>query len=431
MPRQDSGGGLFGRQRRSGHVRAGAERGLTRSRAPAAPPRGAGRPRGSPSIAPRLALFYAAVFTAIGVHVPFWPVWLSARGMSATEIGILLSTMIWMRAIANLVVADIADRRGERRRPMLLMSLASVVSYALFAPAHGFWALFGVSVLAGLFSAAVVPLGESLTIASAYRHGLDYGRIRLWGSVSFVAAAAGTGWLLGGRSADLVLWLMIASLAATAGACLVLPDVRFPVSRRRRGSMLALARNPLFLAFLATSASVQASHGVFHGFATLHWRASGLGEAAIGWLWAIGVIAEVLLFAASAAVLRRVGPAALLAIAGAAGVLRWSATAFTTDLALLIPIQALHALTFGAAHLAAIHFLQRAAPAELSATAQSLHSAIAWNVIGGAALWVSGVLYAHLAGHAFLVMALLSAAGFAGALWLGRRWDGRTLALGD
>src|SRR3546814_8893414 len=83
----------------------------------------------------------------------------------------------------------------------------------------------------------------------------------------------------------------------------------------------------------------------------------------IGLLWAEGVIAEVLLFACGAKVVQRLGPARMLLLGALAGVVRWTLLAASTDLAVLFAAQALHAFTFGAAHLGAIAFIARAAPA--------------------------------------------------------------------
>src|SRR5690606_16104494 len=118
---------------------------------------------------------------------------------------------------------------------------------------------------------------------------------------------------------------------------------------------------------------IQASHGVLYGFGTLHWQSAGHAKDTIGWLWAEGVVAEILLFSFGAAVLRRLGSPSLLMLGGVAAAGRWILLGFSTDLPVLVVAQLLHGLTFGATHLAAIDFLGRAAPPGLSATAQSLY----------------------------------------------------------
>ena len=119
------------------------------------------------------------------------------------------------------------------------------------------------------------------------------------------------------------------------------------------------------------------------------------------------------------------GPPGLLILAGLAGILRWSVLAASTALPVLIAVQALHALTFGAAHLGAMHFIARAAPPGLSATAQGLYSAVSGGIAMGLAMLAAGVLYDAAAGRAFLAMAALSGGGLALAIVLrGRRRRG-------
>jgi PPP family 3-phenylpropionic acid transporter len=183
-------------------------------------------------------------------------------------------------------------------------------------------------------------------------------------------------------------------------------------------------RNPVFVLFLAATGLLQASHAVYYGFATLHWRAAGLDEAVIGALWAEGVVAEILLFVASGAFVRRLGPQGLLLLAAVGGMVRWTATAYSTGLGVLFAAQTLHALTFAAAHLAAMHFIARAAPPELSATAQTVYAAVGMGIVFGAAMWAAGGLYAAFGGGAFLAMAGLSTAGGLLALLLAARWRG-------
>ena len=150
----------------------------------------------------------------------------------------------------------------------------------------------------------------------------------------------------------------------------------------------------------------------------------------IGWLWAEGVIAEVVLFAVGATLVRRLGPVTLIALGGIGGVVRWTVTALSTDLSVLVWVQALHALTFGATHLGAIHFIARSVPTALSATAQSLYSATVAGLVAGVAMGVSGKMYAAFGGHAYLLMAAFAALGAAVALVVLRPRDGAGKAPG-
>ena len=379
------------------------------------------KPAGERLLAARLALFYGAYFAAVGIHLPFWPLWLEWRGLDAVAIGYVLAAGFWPRIATNLLIPAISDRLGERRRPMILLTAVTLAGVGLFALARDFWPLLWLSVLTGATWAAILPLGEAVALGEAQRRDLNYGRIRLWGSIAFILAAIGIGQWLEDAGPAIILWSVAAAVACILGACMLLPDgiartrpVAFADFRRLTGTRE-------FLAFVAAAAMIQVSHAVYYGFATLHWRAAGHGELVIGLLWAEGVVAEVVLFACAGALLRRLGPIRLLIFAGALTVVRWALSALSTDLAVLVPAQALHAASFGATHLAAMYYLRDHTPPELHASAQGFYAAIGTALPFGLLTPLAGWLYGAADGDAFWAMAALALAGTALAAKLASR----------
>ncbi len=373
-------------------------------------------------MAVRLALFYGTAFTIVGLIMPFWPVWLEARGLSTEEIGIVLAAGMWAKVAANPVAGWLADHYGQRKRLIVIFGLTSTALYFCYLFTDTFWTILLVAVLFGLTTASIMPLGDNLTLMASSRYQLDYGRIRLWGSVSFIAATYVGGAVLLDADPKWILWSIIASHLVSVTCILGLPDLRpqklEPGSRL--GDIGRLFRNRAFLIFLLCASCLQVSHAVLYGFGTLHWRDAGIGGTMIGLLWAIGVVAEIALFAVSGRAVRRLGPAMLLAIAGLAGVVRWILTAHTTDVSLLVAGQVLHGLTFGAAHLGAMHYLVRSVPQSVSASAQVLYSALPLGIGFGLAMPLSGIAYGRYAGDAFFFMAALSTLGLLLALALRR-----------
>jgi PPP family 3-phenylpropionic acid transporter len=371
-----------------------------------------------PAVAVRLALFYIASFAAAGIVMPFWPVWLRDRGMTAAEIGVLLSLPAWSKLVGNALSAQLADRIGDVRAVLIGLSIASLLSYALFGLTHGFWPILAVTLLSGLATTSVNPMMDALTTSLGLRQGFQYGRVRLWGSLSFMLTGIIVGWFLVGRSSDWIWLLIVASLAALAGAAFMLPgDRRVGQGAVVSSTLSLLADRPLQWLLLA-AALIQASHVVFYAFGTLHWLAAGYREDVVGLLWAVAVVVEVLLFMAGGAVVERIGAERLLMISGIAGILRWSLTGLSTALPVLVFAQMLHALTFAAAHLATLQFLVRRVPPGLAATAQGLYGALAWGAAFGLAMPLAGVVYAADARMAFFAMAAMCAAGAVAALML-------------
>ncbi len=366
-----------------------------------------------PLTAARLACLYAAVFAVVGVHLPFWPVWLAAKGLGAMEIALVLAVSIGAKVIGNPVVAHLADRSGERRRPILRLALVSLASFALFAFADSFWPILAVSLLFFIVWPPIMPLAESLTMTAVGVGGYDYGRIRLWGSLSFIAAAVLSGHVLARHPASVLFWMVLAAAALTVVAASALPDLRAERAQRLRLPMIEVLRLRSFALFLAAATVIQGSHAVYYAFGTLHWRSLGYSDDVIGALWAEGVIAEIILFAAGDRVVRRLGPGALIVLGGVAGCVRWALTGVSDALPVLIAVQALHAFSFGASHLGAVHFIARAVPPGLSASAQSLYSTVVMGLGLGLLLFASGLLYASAGGGAYLVMAVLALGGAA------------------
>jgi MFS transporter, PPP family, 3-phenylpropionic acid transporter len=182
----------------------------------------------------------------------------------------------------------------------------------------------------------------------------------------------------------------------------------------------AMAADRRFWWFVAAAAAIQASHQVYYGFGTLYWRSLGFSDAVIGCLWAEGVVAEIVLFWQGGRLLARFGPLGLMAVGGAAGILRWGVAGVLPGLLPAAVLQLLHALTFGATHLGAMNYLSRTVPPGAAASAQALYSGSSAGIGSGVVMLGAGALYANYGGRAYLFMALLSAVGCLGVVRLGR-----------
>ena len=383
----------------------------------------------------RLGVFYAASFLVVGIQLPFWPVWLAGRGLDAQAIALVFAAAIWAKVIATPVLGALADRLGRRRAVMIALAGVACAAYAGLWPVAGFGALLLLNLVAGVAQSAMMPLGDSVTLAAVRDEGLDYGRIRVWGSVSFIVASVGSGAVLalaspGGRAIDIaageadnrVLLLVLAASAVLFAATIGIPAAARPagIIRSRWGALGELAADRRFWLFVVSAAALQASHQLYYGFGTLYWRQLGFSDTVIGMLWAEGVVAEIVLFWYSAPLVRRFGPLGLMALGGAAGIVRWSLMGIVPGLAAAAALQLLHALTFGASHLGAMHWMARCVPPSAAASAQSLYAALSAGLGSGLVMLAAGALYTAYGGRAYPFMALLSAAGLCGVLMLVR-----------
>ena len=373
----------------------------------------------------RLSAFYAGTFLVTGIQLPFWPVWLASRGLTAREIGVLLAAAIWVKVLATPGIGALADKTGGRRVLMGALAGAALAAYAGLLSAQSLWLLISLNLVALTAQSALMPLGDTITLAAARSEGLDYGRIRLWGSVSFIFASIASGAALASSSGERVLPLVLGASVLVLVACLCIPSVRPVEGAARTAGIGAIAADPRFWIFIFSASALQASHQVYYGFGTLYWRSLDFPDTTIGWLWAEGVLAEILLFWQGRRLLARLGPIGLMVLGGVAGILRWSLAGALTWLPFIAALQLLHALTFGASHLGAMHFLSRAVPPSAAAGAQSLYAALSSGLGSGLVMGIAGALYSAFGGGAYSFMAALSAAGLVGAVALGRTTDRR------
>jgi MFS transporter, PPP family, 3-phenylpropionic acid transporter len=360
----------------------------------------------------RLALFYAGLFVVAGVQLPFFPLWLKAKGLDAQAIGFVLATPMVVRVAAVPVAARIADRLGALRRVLVVSSAGAAIGYALVGGAQSLLAILAAVALAAALAAPAIPLADAYALKGLGLRGRAYGPVRLWGSVAFIAANLGAGFASGYIAPTGYIWLMVAASAATAAASLGLRPLwpagapEPPTPRRRRRLLPA----PGFLPIAVAASLVQASHAVYYGFSTLDWTAKGLSGTAIGSLWALGVAAEIVLFALSARLPAALGPRALLVIGAAGAAIRWTAMALDPPTGLLPLLQCLHALSFGASFLGAVQFLARAASEGEAATVQADFSTLQ-GIVMAAATGLSGLLYGRFGGLAYAAMAVCAVLG--------------------
>jgi PPP family 3-phenylpropionic acid transporter len=221
--------------------------------------------------------------------------------------------------------------------------------------------------------------------------------------------------------------MVVGGFVLSVLASFVLPSIPRTAGAGSGGRLGPLLRDKTFLLFMIAGALIQSSHNVLYGFGSLHWEAAGHSSSTIGWLWAESAVIEVVLFACAGAIVKRVGVVNLLIIGACAAIIRWTAIGWTTALPVLAAAQALHALTFGATHLGAMHFIARTAPPGMSARAQMAYSAVALGIGNGLTLMSAGVLYQHLGASAFYVMSAQAALGLVACLALARMWTDPTV----
>jgi MFS transporter, PPP family, 3-phenylpropionic acid transporter len=368
----------------------------------------------------RFLLLYCALYGGFGIVSPFLPPFLAARGVAPEELGILLGAGTAVRLVSGPLAGRVADVFHAFRAELALFAVLAAVASLLYLPAHAHWMIVLVSLFHAAVLAPLVPLTDALALSAArpYKHSsagaFEYGWVRGAGSAAFIA-----GVLLSGQAAShyglaSILWLGAACLLATALSAPLVPELASGTAVHENKQIvlgrdwLRLLHRPAFVRLILVAALVLGSHAMHDSFAMIRWRDAGIPSATTGVLWSESVAAEVLVFFCIGPYLLRVlGRTGALALAAAAGFVRWVVMAQTTELFALALIQPLHGFTFALLHLACMRIIADTVPSDLSGTAQALYGIVG---IGGATAlltMMSGWLFAHFGPSGFWVMAML------------------------
>ncbi len=377
-----------------------------------------GGPSGTPPHAPvprwplplLLGATFATFYWPLGIQMPFLPLWLQYRGLSPEEIGVVIAVPLVARLFATPVLGFVSDKVGRPKAVLRVLAIATI--FSTIALAFSVDPLL-ICVTLGLTALSWNPsfsLLDSYTARQARAKRVDYGRSRQWGSGAFLVANLAGGFIITALGAGAVVVMMLAGHLLYLLCLSSVPELERPVAPPpRMGTGGMRGHWGLVLGVLGV-ALVQASHAQLYAFGSMQWQAEGYSLTIIGLLWAVGVAAEIMLFRFGTRMVIRFGALGLIILGGLAAVVRFGVMAFDPPLALLVPLQLLHAFTFGATYLGMVELVARGVAEHRSASAQSLASWTVSLMMAGGSV-VAGVLWVRLGAHAFLVSAAMGGAG--------------------
>ncbi|MGJ3265692.1 MAG: MFS transporter [Salinarimonas sp.] len=366
----------------------------------------------SRSLSVRLAALSAVAFAGVGVQAPFLPVWLEGRGLDATTIGLVVALPVCVRMLASAPLTATTDRGVSPRALLTVAHAALGLAFALLLVAPGAWAIALVVSLAALAQSPIVPATDLvLTDAVRENRGLDYGRLRVFGSLAFLASSVAMGYVLEVAPLDAVVYALVAAGLLGALVARTTPALAAEREPPQPGARRPTLPPALLLAIVG-AACVQASHAGVYAFGSIHWRSLGFPGSVVGWLWAIGVVTEVALFVVAGRLVGRGTGLPLIALGAGAAIVRFTGLALEPGPLATFALQSLHGLSFGATHLGAMAVLTALAPPGARGRAQGLFAAT--QAVGMASATVlGGVVYQHAGGLVFLAMVPLPIAGLA------------------
>lgn len=375
-----------------------------------------------------LSSFYFFYFASLAIFIPFWNPYLEkALGFSNVEIGIMTAVVLGTRTVAPVLWGWLADHSGKRIQIIRFTSLAvPIITLAVF------WVEtpLAMAILLAVFSIfwnAALPQVEVIafdSLGSARKN--DYTYLRLWGSVGFVLTVLLVGALVDWYSIHIILPLMIVSLLLIWLTTLTIPVTLSSESEVTSSGFVQVLKQPAVIALLVVCFFNQLTHMPYYTFFTIYLTDNGYSETQAGGLWALGVIAEILLFIALPKLWKHINAWTLLVWTTVAVIVRWSLIAWGVDVWwVMVLAQILHMLTYGGYHAAAVILIHRYFQGRSHGRGQALYSAVSFGVGGAVGALLSGPAR-ELIGDAWMFTgaALAGVAGLIAAL-IGRQYDHR------
>lgn len=364
----------------------------------------------------RTALSYSAPLIVNGIALPFFPVWLATLHFSDKEIGIILAVPMVVKVLVTPLITMLADRTDERANVLGWSGTLSLLTAIALYWTSDFWPVLAVYTLQGITYASYVPVVESIAISGVRRWGLDYGSMRVWGSVAFIFSTLIGAQVIGAWGGPMVLPLMVGGFVLTIVMAVFCPRIG-PTRRRNQPIVIETPvgnalRNPQLLLTMIGVSIQQSSHAMLYTFATIYWHEIGLSSTEIGVLWSVGVLSEVMVFFLSKRLSRRFSAWTLISFGSIVCIGRW--ILFPMDMGFIgyFLLQCLHSCTYAFVHTG----VQRRIVATVQETQEASAQGVYYFYNGmclGLMTIASGYLYAWMGPDSFYTMAVVAAVGLA------------------
>ncbi|MFB5663089.1 MFS transporter [Alteribacillus sp. HJP-4] len=357
-------------------------------------------------------LFFA--YSLITIMSGYMPIYFQFQGLTQSQIGILMAMGPLASVFAQPFWGYMSDKWKTIKRVLIICVISTLVAALIFFQVTSYPAMMFFLFCLFLFLAPCTALGDSLTQKTAFQHHVNFGSIRMWGSLGFAVTSLITGWILEKWSPGIIYLPFF--LCGTAALILVLllsdtAPAKKPVTIVHA---LSLGKRPEIVYFLGLVFLISIGHRANDSFLGLFVVELGGGESMIGQAWFVGVVSEAAVFALSALWFRRYPPLIFIIIAGFLYSGRWLIMSTLDDPVHIIWIQILHGITFGLMYFSSLNYISRIIPEELQATGHLLFITTFFGISGITGALAGGWLMENFSGAGlYQTLALFSAAGAA------------------
>lgn len=359
-----------------------------------------------------LSSHYFLYFGILGIYLPYFNLYCYHLDFSGFQIGVLSALRTFSTALFPLVWGALADRYSIRRPIFITCTVAATAIWFLYLLTTDFTLMLLITAMYGIFYAPIISFLESFSMDLLGKRKSDYGRLRVWGSLSFIIVVILVGRLIDIYSAAIILVLILIGSILQSVLSGAIPRVAEQVRKNSFSASAKMFLNRRAMTFLFCAFLMLVSHGTYYGFFSIHLEQIGYGGAFIGFAWALAAIAEISVMVGSAKIFSRFSFEKVLIFSFFAAALRWVLLAGAESAAPILFAQLFHAFTYGSFHVASVLYIDKLAPPEAKTLGQALNNAVTYGLGIMVGFFASGVLFEKIgAPNLFLICSGLAFTG--------------------
>ena len=354
---------------------------------------------------------YFLYFGVLGIFLPYFNLYCYHLGFSGLQIGGMSALRSVALVVFPLIWGALADRFHIRRPIYILCNFVSTCLWVLYLFTSEFWPMLVITAFYGMFYAPIISFLEAVTMDVLGQEKKSYGRIRAWGSISFITVVVVLGRIIDLYSVEIILILILAG-----SLILTVVSVRIPAISPPKKDLLAPGAGSLFekrvIVFLFCAFLMLVSHGAYYGFFSIHLENLGFGSTFIGITWALASAAEILVMIKSDKIFSRFSLENVLFFSFLVAAIRWIILFLAGSATVILLSQVLHAITYGTFHMASILYIDRLAPDEAKTLGQAVNNAMTYGFGLMAGFFINGYVYETTGSFVlFLMSSFIALAG--------------------
>ncbi|MEL0638425.1 MFS transporter [Marinomonas sp. TI.3.20] len=342
--------------------------------------------------------FYFFFCCLVGVMMPYISIYYKSIGLSASEIGRLMSTFTLSGILVPHFWGWLTAKVGLPKKVLQLAVLGCFISVIPFNWSDQFESLWLITCTMALFYSALIPMTDALAVRSIRNLNVPYTRLRVGGSIGYVVAVASTGFLIGHFGPSVVIPVMCSYLLLALITTFFIKEQIYVVSQAKEStSFISLLRTKESMLFFTLAFLSYMSHAPFNVFFAVHLENAGYSGQQIGLLIAFGVIMEIILFLFCGNLVKKFHLLHIMILCFVCGAIRWFLVGwFASILWVLVLTQLFHCVTFALFHMVSIEWVRGLFPERYASQGQAMYSAFAIGLGGGLGMVGSGYLWEWL-----------------------------------